>query len=437
VTLPVVAILGRPNVGKSTLFNRILGTRLAVVHDEPGITRDRLIRRAEWNGVTFDLVDTGGWVPESRERMDAAILAQVLQATQACDLALFMVDARAGLHPHDQEIAQALFQRNVPTLLTVNKTDHPELEGHAAEFEALGFRESYQISADAGRGIGELLDAVVARLPKNAPEPGDDGAIRVAILGRPNVGKSSLVNRLLREERMIVDDRPGTTRDAVDSPLRYHGRSMVLIDTAGLRRRLDSQPSWEFYATIRATRALDRANVAVLVLDGSDSLNRQDVRIADLIEQAGAAAVLVVNKWDKVEKDTGTTGIWIMRIRESIPFLAHAPVEFVSAQTTQRIHRIPEAVVSVYQAARREIPTPEWNEALKQAVDRNPPSSYRDQRPVKIYYATQLRTAPPTVAVFVSDPKRIAPEYVRYLVGRFREAFGFEGSPIRLVLRKS
>lgn len=436
MSFPVVAIVGRPNVGKSTLFNRIIGNRLAVVHDEPGITRDRLGARAEWNGAFFELVDTGGWIPEAKERMDSAILTQVLRAMEACDLILFVVDARGGLHPHDEEIAQALYRQGVDTVLVVNKTDHEGMEGHAAEFEILGFESVYPIAAADGRGIGDLLDAIVSKLPKSQPAEEDD-SIRVAVLGRPNVGKSSLVNRLLREERMIVDERPGTTRDAVDSPLRYHGRSIVLVDTAGLRRRLDSQPSWEFYASLRALRALDRSQVGLLVLDGTDAISRQDQRIAEKILESGVATVVLVNKWDLVTKDSNTIGEWIRKIRESLPFMGHAPVEFVSALTTQRISRIPEAVVQVHAEARREVPTSAWNEALSEALERNPPSSVRNQRPAKFYYATQLKTAPPMVALFVSDPSRVSQEYLRYLNGRFREAFGFSGSPIRLVLRKS
>jgi GTP-binding protein len=236
---------------------------------------------------------------------------------------------------------------------------------------------------------------------------------------------------------MIVDDRPGTTRDAVDTPLRYHGRSLVLVDTAGLRRRLDSQPSWEFYASLRALRALDRAHVALLVLDGLEPISRQDQKIAEKIYDAGVGAVLLVNKWDLVPKDNSTTGEWIKRLREGLPFMSHAPVEFVSALTTQRISRIPEAVVEVYAAARREIPTSEWNRALNDALERNPPSSHRGQRPARFYYATQLKTAPPFVALYVSDPSRVSQEYLRFLVGRFREEFGFIGSPIRLAVRKS
>jgi GTP-binding protein len=437
VALPIVAIVGRPNVGKSTLFNRILRARLAVVHDEPGITRDRLMARAEWNGVPFEIIDTGGWVPEARERMDSAILAQVMRATEECDLVLFVTDARAGLHPHDEEIAQALFRQGGPVLLVVNKTDTERLEADAAEFRSLGFDDLFPISADAGLGIGELLDALVAGLPRKAPEQEAAGAVRVAVLGRPNVGKSSLVNRLLREERMIVDDVPGTTRDAVDSPLRYHGRTLVLVDTAGLRRKLDSQPAWEFYAAVRAMRALERANVAVLVLDATEPIHRQDARIADMIHDSGAAALVVVNKWDLIRKDTATTGEWITRIREAMPFLSHVPVEFVSALTTQRIHRIAEGITRVYDAARREVATSEWNEVLRRALEQNPPSAHKSQRPARIYYATQLKSAPPTVALFVSEPARVSTEYLRYLNGRFRAALGFEGSPIRIVLRKS
>lgn len=436
VSIPVVAIVGRPNVGKSTLFNRILGTRLAVVHDEPGITRDRLAARAEWNGVPFQLVDTGGWVPEARERMDAAILTQIIRAMEACDLVLFVVDARTGLHPHDEEIAQALFRRNIPAVLAVNKTDSEKLEAHAVEFASLGFETAVPIAAVDGRGLGDLLDRVVEKLPPGGRED-DESTIRIAVLGRPNVGKSSIVNRLLRDERMIVDDRPGTTRDAVDTPMRWHGRTLTLIDTAGLRRKLDSQPSWEFYATLRAMRALDRSDVAILVLEAMAEIHRQDARIGDLIQQAGVATMIVVNKWDLPEKDAASTGVWIHRIRDSLPFLGYAPVEFVSALTAQRISRLPEVAARVYDAARREVPTSEWNAVLQAAIERNAPSSHRGQAPAKIYYATQVRTAPPTVALFVSDPKRVSQEYLRYLVGRFREALGFEGSPIRVVVRKS
>jgi GTP-binding protein len=438
VPQPVVAIVGRPNVGKSTLFNRIVGARVAVVHDEPGITRDRLGRSCEWNGRPFLLVDTGGWVPGPDETMDAAILDQVVRALEACDLVVFLVDAREGVHPHDEEIASALFRRDVRVLLVANKSDSPNLMAQAEEFRRLGFDQFFAVSAAEGLGLGELLDAVISGLPP----PGESAeaepeTIRVAVLGRPNVGKSSLVNRLLREERMIVDDRPGTTRDAVDSPVRFHGRTLVLVDTAGLRRRLDSQPAWEFYASLRALRSLDRADVAVLVLDASQEIQKQDARIADRILQSGTGCIIAVNKWDLPEKDDSTAGAWAKRVREAIPFLAHAPMEFISALTAQRVSRIPEAIVRVYEERQREIPTAKWNEVLQAALEKNPPSAHRGMRPPRFYYATQVKTGPPIVALFVSDPLRVPENYLRYLNHAFREAFGFEGNPIRLVLKKS
>ena len=441
MALPVVAVIGRPNVGKSTFFNRVLGTRLAVVDDHPGVTRDRLASIAEWGGYRFRLVDTGGWVPDSQDEMDEAILAQVILAVEACDQVIFLVDARAGVHPHDRVVALELHRRGIPAFLAANKADHIGVDGHVLEFSELGFQPVYGVSAEEGRGVADLLDALVKTFPEHAridamPEERSD--IRVAIVGRPNVGKSSLVNKLLGEERMIVDDRPGTTRDAIDAPFRYHQRVVTLVDTAGIRRRLDSQPKFEFYATLRAIRALDSADVAVLVLDATTELNRQDLRIASLIDQAGAAAVIVLNKWDLPEKDDTSTGLWIRRINEQLPFLNHAPILFVSALTAQRIHRVPEAIAQVWEAARVEVPTATWNALLSKAVEHNPPHSRGSgQRPVKIYYATQVRTAPPTVALFVSEPSRMAPDYLRYLAGKFREALGFAGSPIRFVLRKS
>ncbi len=435
---PVVAIVGRPNVGKSTLFNRIVGARVAVVHDEPGITRDRLGRPCEWNGRPFLLVDTGGWVPGPGEEMDAAILNQVVRALEACDLVLFLVDARAGIHPHDEEIAQALFRRDVRVLLVANKADSPTLMAQAEEFRRLGLEQFHAVSASEGLGLGELLDAVIAALPTVGPSVEvEPASIQVAVLGRPNVGKSSLVNRLLREERMIVDGRPGTTRDAVDTPVRFHGRTLVLVDTAGLRRRLDSQPAWEFYASLRALRSLDRADVAVLVLDATQEPQKQDARIAERIVEAGTACLIAVNKWDLLVKDDSTAGSWARQVREAIPFLSYAPIEFVSALTAQRVSRIPEAIVRVHEQRQREIPTAEWNAVLQAALEKNPPSAHRGQRPPRLYYATQVKTGPPIVALFVSEPMRVSETYLRYLQNAFREAFGLEGSPIRLVLKKS
>lgn len=450
LALPAVAIIGRPNVGKSTLFNRLVGRRLAVVDDLPGITRDRLAARSEWNGREFHVVDTGGWVPEADETMDGAILAQVMHALEACDLVVFLVDARAGLHPHDRVIAHELFKLRVPCVLAANKADHEGVDADAAEFTSLGFERVFPISAQEGRGTGDLLDELLRKIDEDHATQvretserrrtslGAEEGIRVAVVGRPNVGKSSLVNCLLGEDRMIVDNRPGTTRDAVDSPLRYHGEDLVLVDTAGIRRRLGSQPQFEFYATLRAMRAIDRSDVAVLVLDATEPVLRQDTRIGGMIDEASRAAVIAVNKWDLLEKDDGTLGEWVKKLDHAMPFLHYAPKIFISALTSQRIHRLPEAVVRVYKEGQRQIPTAEWNAVLEKAIEHNPPRSRGGgARPAKIYYATQVKSAPVTVALFVSDPKRLSSDYTRYLVGRFRQAFGFEGNPIRLVLRKS
>jgi GTP-binding protein len=288
-----------------------------------------------------------------------------------------------------------------------------------------------------GLGMGDMLDEVVRGLPPSDPDRLEPAAIHIAVMGRPNVGKSSIVNRLLGEERMVVDEVAGTTRDAVDTPLRFHGRPMVLVDTAGIRRKLTSQPDFEFYATLRAIRSLDSANVALLVLDSGDPVSRQDLRIARMIDDAGCACVWVFNKWDLVEKDDKTSAQLLARVREQISFQSHAPAEFVSALTVQRISRIPQRVVEVYEAARKKVPTGDLNACIRKAVDHNPPRALHGDRPIRIYYATQVKVAPPTFALFVSRPERLAQDYARYLVRELRTSFGFAGSPIRLQVRKS
>ncbi|MEZ4653984.1 MAG: ribosome biogenesis GTPase Der [Candidatus Eisenbacteria bacterium] len=441
----MVAVVGRPNVGKSTLFNRLIGARLAVVDDTPGVTRDRLVRRADWNGLEFHLVDTGGWVPEADDVMDHRILEQVLEAVRICDLVLFVVDVRAGVQPHDRVIARELFKLDLPVLLAGNKADHDRLDADALEFLELGWETIFPIAAAEERGVADLLDAAVARLRSAPPRSvntraglGGENGVRVTLVGRPNVGKSSLANLLLGEERMIVDNQPGTTRDAVDAPFRYHGHDLILVDTAGMRRRVESQPAYEFYATLRAMRALDRSDIAVLVLDATEPITRQDARIGSLIEEARTGVVIAVNKWDLLEKDERTMGDWVRRIQEHLPFLAFAPIVFISALTHQRIHRLPEVVMTAYENTRREIGTADLNRVLERATDHNPPRSRGSgQRPIRIYYATQVRTAPPPVALFVSEHARMAHDYLRYLVGKFREEFPLEGSPLRLVMRKS
>jgi GTPase len=436
--LPVVAIVGRPNVGKSTLFNRVTGRGLAVVDDAPGITRDRNYAVVNWAGRSFHLVDTGGWIPRGRVEIDRRILEQVLRALDECDLVLFLVDAIAGLQPHDIEIARELQKRAGNLLLVANKVDSERREGDAAEFASLGLAGMpTSVSAMQGRAVGELLDEIVRRLPAREAERPEPEAIRIAVMGRPNVGKSSLVNRLLGEERMIVDEVPGTTRDAVDTPFRYHGRPMVLVDTAGIRRKLASQPDFEFYATLRAIRSLETAHVALLVLDAKEPVSRQDLRIARMIDDAGCACVWVFNKWDLVEKDDKTSAHLLAAVREEISFQAHAPAEFVSALTVQRVSRVPQRIVEVFDAARKKVATGDLNACIRKAVDHNPPRALHGERPIRIYYATQVKSAPPTFALFVSRPERLAQDYARYIVRELRSSFGFAGSPIRLQIRKS
>lgn len=438
MSLPVVAIVGRPNVGKSTLFNRILGKLLAVVDDMPGITRDRLYAQVDWAGSDFFLVDTGGWVPEGAEAMDQRILQQVLRALEECDLVIFLVDVRDGVQTHDQEIARHLHRLGIPCVLVANKVDSERQETSIGEFASLGLGGTpVGVSAMTGRGLGDLLDLVVESIPERSAVEAKTDAIRIAVLGRPNVGKSSIVNRLLGEERMIVHEAPGTTRDAIDAPFRYHGRSMVVVDTAGIRRKLSAHPDFEFYATLRAIRSLDSADVALLVFDATQPISRQDQRIAGMIEDAGRPCVWVFNKWDLVEKDDKTAPHLLKAVREQISFQSYAPAEFVSALTVQRVSRLPERILDVYEAGRKKVGTSELNDCVRRAIDRYPPRSLGGERPLRVYYATQVRTTPPTFALHVSQPRRLAKSYERYLAREIRAAFGFAGSPIRLVTRKS
>lgn len=438
MSLPVVAIVGRPNVGKSTLFNRVLGRGHAVVDDTPGVTRDRLYAQVDWSGSAFHLVDTGGWIPEAGVEIDKSILQQVFLALEECDLVLFIVDAREGIQPHDSEIATQLIRRGTNCLLVANKVDTDSVEPAAAEFAALGMGGvPLMVSAVEGRGLGDLLDEVVKRIPRRQPGERESDEIRIAVLGRPNVGKSSIVNRLLGEDRMIVSDKPGTTRDAIDVPFRYHGRSMVVVDTAGIRRKLGSQPNYEFYATLRAIRSLESADVALLIIDSTSPISRQDIRIARMIEDAGRSSVWIFNKWDLVEKDDKTSQQFLDSAREQIPFQSYVPALFVSALTVQRVSKIPGTVIEVYDGARQRIGTAELNDCIRSAIDKNPPRSVGGQRPLKIYYAAQTRIAPPTFSLFVSQPQRLAKSYERYLARELRSAFGFTGSPIRLQIRRS
>lgn len=434
--LPVVAVVGRPNVGKSTFFNRVIGRRVAIVDDRPGVTRDRNFARAEWAGRPFFVVDTGGVIEGSDEPLDRAIRHQAMAAVDEADVILLIVDGQLGIHPLDEKLADVLRKAGRPVVLVVNKMDNlPDDPGHHAFWE-LGLGEPVPVSAISGKGSGDLLDRIVQALPE-AVEPPEEDEVRVAVIGKPNVGKSSFVNRLFGEERVVVSDVAGTTRDPVDTPLRYHGRTLVFVDTAGLRRQSRVSDALEYYSALRTERVVRDADVCVLLVDAAEGeLHHQDVRIAEQAWDAGAGLIVVVNKWDLVEKDTLTAPHFEKRARERYPFLAWVPFVFASALTGQRVRRTLDLIVEVHEERRRRIDTHEVNEALKALVDRQPPPHHRG-RPVKIKYGTQVAVDPPTFALFANYPKAIPDHYIRYLLNGFRERWSFAGSPIRLRIRGS
>ncbi|MCS7173866.1 MAG: ribosome biogenesis GTPase Der [Armatimonadetes bacterium] len=432
---PVVAIVGRPNVGKSALFNRLAGRRIAIVEDIPGVTRDRLSAPVEWQGRRFEVVDTGGWMSAPEDRLAERVRAAAEAAAREADVVLFVVDGRAGLVPEDAEIARALRRVHRPVILVVNKVDRPEREDAlAAEFHALGFPEVVCVSALHGYGIGELLDQLVARLPGGGEEVAEEGEeIRVAFVGRPNVGKSSLVNALVGMDRVLVDEAPGTTRDAVDVVLRTDRRTFVLVDTAGLRRRARIRHALEFYSTLRTREALERAHVAVLVLDATEGPVDQDQRIAQEVVEAGRALVVAVNKWDLVSREHATD--LARRIHEALRHMRFAPVVFTSARTGRNVRRILDLVARADASHALRIPTGPLNRAIERAVREAHPPADASGRPLKIYYATQVVTRPPTFVLFVNDPGICNESYLRYLEGRLRASFELVGTPIRFFLR--
>jgi len=425
-----VVIIGRPNVGKSTIFNRICGGKKAIVDERPGSTRDRHFGKSEWNGRRFWLVDTGGLLPLSDEPMDAAIRSQVELAVDAADVVLFLVDVETGPAPADQEIVEYVRRAGKPVILAANKADNLAGERRHLDFYELGLGDPVPVSAATGKGIGDLLDAVVEALPP-APAPSEEEEIQVAVIGRPNVGKSSLVNRLLGEDRLIVSDKPGTTRDAIDTPLRYNGRVLNFVDTAGLRKRGKIDEAVEFYALLRTQRVIERADVCVIVIDAAGGLHAMDLKIAGQAWEAGTGLVVAVNKWDLVEKDHKTAEAGYKETVERAPFLADVPFIYLSAKTGQRAQKVLDAVVEAAEARHVRIKTAEINRALRELVERlQPPQAAGAE--VKLLYGSQIDTAPPTFAIVSSRPDRIPESYKRYLVSGLRERFGFRGAPIRL-----
>lgn len=432
--IPAVAIVGRPNVGKSTFFNRILGQRVAIVEDTPGVTRDRNFVRAEWAGREFYLIDTGGLVTDEDEPLLAAIRAQVLAAIDEAQVLVFLVDGRAGPHPVDFRIADLLRRADRPVVVVANKLDRLPEELGQHDFWALGLGEPHPVSALSGRGAGDVLDAIIARIPETLGAAEQADVLRVAVIGKPNVGKSSLVNRLLGEERMVVSEAPGTTRDSVDTPLRYHGRTLVFIDTAGLRRKARIEQGVEYYSALRTERAVERADVCVQLLDATEPVHVQDLKIAERAWTQGCGLVIVANKWDLVEKEQTTAAAYERHIRERAPSLRWVPVLFASALTGQRVRRVLELVLEVAAERSRRIPTHEVNELLRELIERQAPPHFRG-REVKLYYATQPAAAPPTFVVFTNHPKGLTDNYVRYLHNGFRGRWGFTGTPLRIHIR--
>lgn len=432
--IPTVAVVGRPNVGKSTFFNRVLGKNIAIVEDVAGVTRDRNFARAQWASRWFYLVDTGGIEVDTQELIPKAVMRQVMAAIEESDVIVFLVDGKTGPHPVDFRVADMLRAANRPVVLAVNKMDRlPEDISHL-DFWQLGLDEPIPVSSVSGKGSGDLLDRIVAKLPAVPHGESEIDALYIAVIGKPNVGKSSFINRLLGEDRLVVSETAGTTRDSIDTPFQYHGGTFVFVDTAGLRRQSKIDESLEYYSALRTDRAIDRADICMLLLDATEEVHIQDLRIAEKAWKAGASLIIVANKWDLVEKETGTAEAYEKQLKERAPQLRWVPVIFTSALTGQRVHRVLDLVLQVAEQRDRRIATREVNEVVKELAIRQPPPHYRGMA-VKFMYATQVETAPPTFIIFANHPKAVPESYLRFLHNGFRDAWGFMGSPIRIRLK--
>lgn len=432
---PLVAIIGRPNVGKSTLFNRILQKKMAIVDDEPGVTRDRLYAEADWAGRHFFLVDTGGLVLSEKDNLLLAVGDQAKLAIEEADVILFMVDLEVGSTVEDMEIAHVLHRARKKVVLVLNKADLPGAEENTHHFLGLGLGEGIAVSSLHGRDIGELLDQVTQRLPQGAPERPEVGGIQVAVLGRPNVGKSSLVNAIVGEERVIVDAVPGTTRDAVDTVFHLGQQTFVLIDTAGLKKRSKIRGGVEFYSTLRTLRSLDRCHVALLVVDAAMGPTTQDLKIAKQIQEAYKGIVMVLNKWDLLKGEGVRAEEYEVQVKRRYPSLSFVPIVSVSAITGLRIPAVLKQITVVFQERGKRVSTSRLNRFLVSAVARRRPPSVNG-RQTKIFYATQQRGHPPTFIFFTNDPKGFTAPYRRYLSNQLRRSFGFQGAPLRIWVRK-
>jgi len=429
----IVAIVGRPNVGKSTLFNRIAGERRAIVDDMPGVTRDRNYAVVDRFDKPFILVDTGGFEPVTEDRMLQQMREQSLLAMEEAEVIIFLMDAKQGLTPADIEVADMLRRVDKPVFYVVNKVDGEKIENEAAEFYALGVDGLHTISAAHNRGIRDLLDEIMPLLPDKGGSEAEE-TTHIAVVGRPNVGKSSLVNRLLGFERVVANPMPGTTRDSVDTIFRCNSRTYCLIDTAGIRRKGKTSQKLEKYSVVDALKSIERADVALIVINAEEGITEQDKHIAGYVYEAGRSCIFVVNKWDTLEKDNSTVGKFVERIRYEFKFLAFAPVVFVSAKSGQRINRVMEEVAEVAEQYARRVTTSELNRVFKEAVEAHHAPLHHGRR-VKFYFATQVGVKPPTFAIFTNQPDGILTPYERFLGNRFRDAFGFKGTPFRLLFR--
>ncbi|MDZ7725069.1 MAG: ribosome biogenesis GTPase Der [candidate division KSB1 bacterium] len=433
---PIIAILGRPNVGKSTLFNRILQRRLAIVHDEPGVTRDCNYAEADWAGVEFDLFDTGGYIPGSDDVFDAAIRDQIDLAIKDADLILFLVDVTVGITSLDQEIANKLRRSGSRVVVAVNKVDNQEREMDAAEFHSLGLGEPVPLAALNGRNIGDFLDIVISHLSQEETEPDEkSGELMLAVLGRPNVGKSSYINGILGAEKQLVTEIPGTTRDAIDTSVRYNERDIVLVDTAGLRKKARVHESIEYFSVVRTINALRRCDVAIVLVDAASGMTDQDKKIIKMAIDEGKGVVIGVNKWDLIEKNTMTAREFELDMQRDLHDLNYLPILFISALTRQRIFRLLDSALAVFKERQRKVKTADLNQMLRDAVEEHHPPAFGTKW-VKINYVTQVKSAPPRFVFFTNEPKGIRANYKKYLENQIRQRFGFYGVPIRMTFRQ-
>ncbi|MEK6726063.1 MAG: ribosome biogenesis GTPase Der [Deltaproteobacteria bacterium] len=432
---PIVAIVGRPNVGKSTLFNRISGTRKAIVDDMPGVTRDRNYLDVTWNDHTFTLIDTGGFEPEVKEGLLAQMREQAMLAVEEADLIVFLADGKEGLMPADFEVADLLRRSTKPLVFAVNKIDSQKRMEGLYDFYSLGLPEPIPVSAEHGTGTDDLMDRILSLIPKYSEEPLSEDVTRLAVIGRPNVGKSSLVNKLLGYERVIVSDVPGTTRDTIDTLLTVDDKRYLLIDTAGIRKKGRVSQKLEKYTVVQALRSMDRCDVVLLMIDALEGVTEQDTKVAGYAHDRGKGCVIVVNKWDLIEKETKTYEKYVDDVRFKLKYLAYAPVISISALTGQRAVKVLEVVDKVSAECSRRMGTGVLNRAFQEMTKGHMPGMYMN-RAVKFYYITQTSAKPPTFTLFTNFPEGVHFSYERYLENKLREAFGFEGTPIRLQFRK-